>query len=158
MKKISKEMETSCKALGAAMFMATVLIYMGIGALYAQIYGGHFYYHIPFAFLIQAFIVAMIGSVVWVLSFKLGSHGFAARYLLALVITLAMFGISLLIPIINGTPGHFLWLISGIFSILAFGTPLAALSEKAFKATGERPLWISGVINASQPSHKEEEK
>ena len=149
MKKMSKEMDTSCKALGAAMFMANVLIFMGVGAAYAFISGSSFYYHIPFAFLIQGLIMAMTASAAWVIFFKVGKQGFLGRYLSALAVSLALSGISLLIPAINTVTGHFLWIASGLFSILAFGTSVAALNEKEFRATGERRLWIRSVVNTN---------
>ena len=147
MKKISKELDTSCRALCAAMLMANALIYMGAGALYARISGEDFYYHVPFAFLIHGLIVTTIASGVWVVFFRFGKCGFWARYLPALAVSLALFGLSLLVSAVNTQPGYLLWIGSGLFSVLAFGSSVAGLSEKEFKATGERVLWIRSVVN-----------
>jgi len=141
MKKMSKEMELSCKALGAAIFMGIVCLYMAIGALLG---GDHFHYHVSFAFLMQGIAVSMLSSAMWVLCF--GSANlwrFFTRYLLILVILAVLFAMSMLIPAINAIEGHFIWIISGIISTLAFGTAVAVLSNKRFKKTGTRStlLW-----------------
>jgi len=139
-----KKIELSCKALGAGMFMGTVCLYMAIGAVFAFVSGESFYYHISFAFLIQGMAVSMIVSAMWVLCFSLAKPwSFLARYLLALIIMAALYTISMLIPVINGTEGHFMWIVSGIISTFAFGTTVAVSSNMLFKKTGSRSalLW-----------------
>ena len=138
-----KDMELSCKALGAAMFLGIICAYIAIGAAFAFVSGTDFYYHVSFAFLIQGIAVSMIASAAWVLCFSLAkSWSFLTRYLLVLTISAALFATSMLIPAINATEG-LIWLISGIISTFSFGTGVAILSSKHFKNTGARStlLW-----------------
>ena len=140
---INKEMEVSCQALGAAMFMATACLYMAIGVLFAFVNQESFYYHVSFAFLIQSVAVSMSASTVWVLCFGfIKAWGFITRYFLALLILVILFGISMLIPAINSLDGSLLWIISGLISTIAFGTGLAILSEKHLRQTGIRSVLI----------------
>ena len=138
-----KDMELSGKALGAAMFMASAVLYMVIGTLFTVISGNDFYYHISFAFLIQGMIVSMVSSLMWVVCFGLiKSWNFFARYLLLVAVMVALSGISMLIPVINSTSGYFVWIISGFISMFAFGTAVAVLSEKQLKKTGARSVLL----------------
>ena len=138
-----KEMELSAKTLGSAMFMATVCLYMGIGALYASASGGDFYYHVSFAFLIQGVAVSLLASAAWVLCFGLiKSWKFFFRYLLNLAILIVIFGISKIIPVISSQNGHFLWIISGFVSTFLFITGVSILCEKNVKKTGIRSVLI----------------
>ena len=143
MKKISKSMEVSCQALGAAIFMTTACFYMVAGAIFNWAGSGDFYFHIPLAFLIQGVVISMIASVVWTLLLGVvTSYTFLVRYLLALIVLSALLGVSILIPAINSTTGHFIWIISSFVSIFFFGTALAALSQKHFKKTGVRSVLV----------------
>jgi len=143
MKKITKEMELSIKALGAAMFMGTVCLHIAIVALFAFISGDNFYYHISFAFLIQGMIASMLASATWALCFgSTKSWRFLAKYLLTTIILVALFAITMLIPAINSTEGHFIWIVSGLISTFAFGTAVAVLSDKHFKKTGSRSVLL----------------
>ena len=144
MKRISKEAELSIKALGAAMFMATVCLYMIIGFIIALVSEEHFYYHISFALLIQGMIASMLASATWILCFGSGKTlRFFARFFLSIVSLVVIFVIFALIPVINSTEWYILWLISGLISALAFGTAIAVLSEKHLKRAGVRStlLW-----------------
>ncbi|MCL2446660.1 MAG: hypothetical protein FWD06_07835 [Oscillospiraceae bacterium] len=143
MKKMNKEVELSFKALGAAMFMATVCLYLAIGGLFFLLDRENFHYHISFAFLIQGLIASMAASVAWVVCFgEIKKMGFAARFIIPLAITLALFGLSALIPVINATQGFWLWLASGLVATVAFGTAIAVLSEKRLKKTGTRSVLL----------------
>lgn len=143
MKKMNKEMELSYKALSAAMFMGTVCLYMAIGAVFALVSGEGFNYHVSFAFLIQGVVVSTLASIVCVLCFgSAKSWSFVTRYLLTLLILSALFILSMLIPVIGSTKGHFMWVISGAASILAFGTAVAVLSNQHFKKTGTRSVLL----------------
>ena len=143
MKKISKELELSIKALGSAMFMATVCLYLAIGAVLYFVRDANFYYHISFAFLIQGLVVSMAASVTWMMCFESAkSLSFIARYVLALMLLTALFGVSILLPVINSTAGHLLWLLSGFVATFAFGTAIAVLSEKRLKKTGSRSVLL----------------
>ena len=143
MKKISKHMEISCQSLGVAIFMCTVCIYMVVVAIFTWISNGDFYFNIPFAFLIQGVAISMMASIVWTLVLGLmKSWVFLARYFLALIILVALLGVSMLIPAINSTTGYFIWIISSFVSLFFFGTALAALSEKHFKKTGDRSVLV----------------
>ncbi|MCL2376636.1 MAG: hypothetical protein FWC76_04485 [Defluviitaleaceae bacterium] len=144
MTKINKKMELSCKALGAAMFMFTVCLYMAIGALFASMGGEVFNYHISFALLIQGIAVSLVASTAWVLCFSFNKPwGFFTRYIISLVALAALFVISMLIPVVNGAEGHFIWIISGIASTFVFGTAVAVSSNMHFRKTGLRSalLW-----------------
>lgn len=144
MKKVSKEIELSAKALGSAMFMATVCLYIAICAVFTLLGNGYFYFHISFTLLIQGLIASMAASVVWVIYFGvIKKWGFFKRYASASVISTCLFVISMLLPIINSSHGYMAWLISGLFSTLAFGTAIAVLSEKRFRRTNKRSslLW-----------------
>jgi len=144
MKKISKETELSIKALWAAIFMATVCLYIAIGLILPLLNIENFYHHISFALLIQGLIISMLSSATWVLSFGHNKAlGFLPRYLLAVIVLAASVGISMLIPFINSTEGYLFWLASGAFTSLAFGTGIAVLSEKYLKKNGARStlLW-----------------
>ena len=144
MKKISKKIELSCKALGAAMFMGTVCLYMALGALFVFVSDAGFYYNISFAFLIQGILVSMIASAVWVLCFSsVKARGFFARYVPAFIGLAALFAASMLIPAIRGTEGYVLWIASGFLSTFAFGTAVAVSGNRYFKKTGTRSalLW-----------------
>ena len=144
MKKMSKQMELSFKALGAAMFMGTVFLHMAIGALFGFISEENFYYNVSFALLIQGMAVSMLASAAWVLCFGCAKPwGFVPRYLLALVVLAALFAISIYIPVINSTENYFTWVVSGVVSTLAFGSAVAMLSNKRFRKTGSRStlLW-----------------
>jgi len=138
-----KKMELSCKALGAAMFMGTVCLYMAIGALFTFVSSEAFYYHISFTFLLQGIVVSLAASAVWVLCFSLTkAWGFSIRYLLALITLAALFAVSMLIPAINVVEGHFIWVISGVISTLAFGTAVAVSSNIHFRKTGSRSVLL----------------
>ena len=143
MKKISKHTEMSCKSMGAAMFTATVCLYMMAGSLFALASNEQFYYHAPFSFLIQGMIASMIASVVWAVSFGyVKSWNFFARYLLSLIILAVLFGASILIPAINSVAKHYLWVSSGFIASLGMGTAFAVVSEKHFRSTGLRSTII----------------
>jgi len=136
-------MELSIKALWAAIFMATIFIYLVVGFIMRLLNVENFYHHISFAFLIQGLIMSMIGSATWILSFGHNKKsGFLVRYLLPLVILIISFGISMLIPAINSTEWYLLWLASGLLSSLSFGTAIAVLSEKHLKKTGKRSVLL----------------
>jgi len=138
-----KDMELSFKALGAGMFMGTAVLYMAIGGLFAMISEGDFYYHVSFAYLIQGMIVSMASSIMWMVCFGLiKSWQFLARYLLLFITIVTLSGGSMLIPFINSTDGHFVWIISNLISTLAFGTAVAILSEKQLKKTGARSVLL----------------
>ena len=138
-----KEMELSGKALGAAMFMATAVIYMAIGAIFAVINREGFNYQISFTFLIQGMIMSMASSLMWVVCFGvIKSWKFFARYSILLLFILALAGASILIPVINSTDGYLIWIISTFISALAFGTSVAVLSEKQHKKTGARSVLL----------------
>jgi len=138
-----KEMELSGKALGAAMFMATAVIYMAIGAIFAVLNREGFNYQLPFAFLIQSMIVSLVSSLMWVVCFGvIKSWKFFARYSMLLLFILALAGVSMLIPVVNAIEGHFIWIISGLISTFAFGTAVAVMSEKQLKKTGARSVLI----------------
>jgi len=138
-----KDMELSAKALGAAIFMATACLYMGIGALYASANNGDFYYHVSFAFLIHGVAVSLLTSGAWVVCFGLiNSWNFFCRYLLNLTILIIVFGISKIIPVISSQNGHFLWIISGFISTFFFTTGVSVLCEKYLKKTGERSVLL----------------
>jgi len=139
MTKICKKVELSFKALGSAIFMGTVCLYMAIGALLALVSGEAFYYNVPFTFLMQGMGMSMLAAPAWVLCFGSGKPlSFSARYLLVLIILAVLTAVSMSIPAINSTDGHFVWVISGIISTLAFGTTVAVLSNKHFRNTGAR--------------------
>ena len=126
------------------MFMGTICLYIAIGALFAFVSGEGFYYHISFVFLIQGMVVSMIASSMWVLCFSLvKSWSFFARYSLAFITLAALFVTSMLLPVISGTEGHVIWIVSGIISTFAFGTAVAVSSNKYFRITGSRSalLW-----------------
>ena len=143
MDKRIKEMELSAKTLGAAMFMATVCLYMGIGAIYASASGEIFDYHVSFAFLIQGVAVSLLASAAWVLCFGLiKSLSFFIRYLSNLAILVALFGASKFIPVISSQNGHFLWIVCGFVSTFLFITGVSILSEKHIKKTGVRSVLI----------------
>jgi len=137
MTKICKKLELSCKALGAAMFMGAICLYMAIGALFTFVSGGGFYYHVPFVLLAQGIVVSMMASAMWAVCMSLAkSWGFFTRYLLVLVVLAALFVISMLIPVINGVDGHLIWIISVAVSTFAFGTAVAVYSNMHFRKTG----------------------
>jgi len=143
MKKMNKNVELSCKALGAAIFMGIVCLHMGIEALFALISGNNFNYHISFAFLIHGIVISMPASAAWVLCFGSAKPwSFFTRYLLALTVLVALFTITILIPAINSTEGHFTWVVSGIISTFSFGTAIAVFSNKHFRKTGIRSTLI----------------
>jgi len=138
-----KDMELSGKALGAAIFMATTCLYMGITALYASANDADFYYHVPFAFLIHGVAVSLLTSGAWVVCFGLiKSWNFCCRYLLNLAILFIVFGSSKIIPIISSQNGHFLWIISGFIATFLFTTGVSVLCEKNLKKTGERSVLL----------------
>ena len=141
--KKNKDIELSCKALGAAMFMLTVVLYMVIGTLYARISGEDFNYHVSFAFLIQGMIVSMLSSLIWIVCFGfIKSWRFFTRYLLLFIVIVAFFVVSILIPIINSAEGYGIWIISGVISTFVFTTAVAVLSEKQRKKTGARSVLL----------------
>lgn len=143
MKKMHKELELSIKALGAAMFMATVCLYLAVGAVFFLIDRENFHYHISFAFLIQGLIASFAASVAWMVCVgQIKKMGFVARYAISAVITLVLFGLSALIPIIHSTQGFWLWLVSGVVATVAFGTGIAVTSEGKLKKTGKRTVLL----------------
>ena len=138
-----KKIETSSKSLAAAMFMATVCLYMIIGALISSRMYDVFYYHIPFCFLIQGVVVSLAASAVWMAAFAHGKQwGFFVRYLLAFIVITVLFGASVLIPAINSEAGHLRWLLSSFIVTIGMGTALAVKNEKYFKNTGKRSVLI----------------
>ena len=138
-----KKIETSSKSLAAAMFMATVCLYMLIGAVISSRMYDVFYYHIPFSLLIQGVVLSLAASAVWMASFAHSKKwGFFARYLLAFTILALLFGASVLIPAINSETGHLRWLLSSFIATLGMGTALAIKNEKYFKSTGNRSVLI----------------
>jgi hypothetical protein len=143
MAKMNKEMELNYKTLGASMFLASVCLYMAVGALFAFISSEDFYYQIPFSFLIQGVIVSMSVSIAWTLCFGLDkAWGFLTRYILIFIILLALSGISIVIPSINSIKGHFLWIISCFFASLAFVTGVSVMSIKYKTKTGIRSVLL----------------
>ena len=143
MKKKYKELELSSKALGAAMFMFTVCIYMAIIAILNARGGENINYHVTFAFLIHGIILSLICSGVWVLFFGLGEKcGFFSRYLPALALTAILYGISMIIPAIKNIDGALFWIVSGFSSSFLFGTSVALLSEKKKRTTGIRSVLL----------------
>ena len=143
MKKIYKDMELSSKALGAAIFMATVCLYMGIGAINARISGVDFNYYIPFAFLIHGVIISLMVSGAWILCFgMIKAKGFVFRYLLTLIIMLVLYGITFLFPVIISKESSFIWVISSFVSALLFLTGVSALNEMQLKKTGVRSVLL----------------
>jgi|GEM_PF-1283601 len=143
MKSKHKELEMSIKALGAAMFMATVCLYLLVGGVAFLLGREEFQFHVPFAFLIQGLIASMAASAAWMLCVgNIKKMGFAAKYLMVMAITLALFGMSALIPAIRSTDGVWLWLASGLVATVAFGTAIAATSEKRLKKTGTRSVLL----------------
>ena len=144
MKKKFKDLELSSKALGAAMFMFTVCLFMAICALYNAFNEESVNTNIPFALLIHGIIMSLICSSVWILFFGLGEKcGFVSRYLTALVLTGSLFGISMIVPVIKNADGFFFWIVSGFASSFLFGSGIAVLSEIKRKKTGIRSalLW-----------------
>ena len=143
MKKIYKDMELSSKALGAAIFMATVCLYMGIGAINARISEADFNYYIPFAFLIHGVIISLMVSGAWVLCFGLiKTKGFIFRYLFTLITILALYGITLLFPVIISKESYFIWVISSFVSAFLFLTGVSVLNEMLYKKTGARNVLL----------------
>jgi len=143
MKKLNKELELSIKALGAAMFMATVCLYLAIGAVLYFIGYDNFYFHVSFALLVQGLIVSMVASATWMVCFESAKpQSFGARYAIAFIILAILFGVSIMLPIINSTTGYLFWLIGGFVSTFAFGTAIAVLSEKHLKKTGKRSVLL----------------
>ena len=138
MKKLNKHAELSLKCLGAAIAMATICLYMIAGAVSSWVGGGDFYFHVPFSFLVHGMLVSMIAASVWVVAFGIvKSWGFFARYALFLIISIALYGASLLIPPIN-----FLWVICGFAVALIFCTASAIISENIFQKTGKRSILV----------------
>ena len=143
MTKICKKQELSYKALGAAMFMGAICLHMAIGVLFARVNGRGFYYHVPFALLVHGIVASMAVSAAFSLCISLAkSWGFVARYLLALLVLVALLAISILIPVINRVDGYHIWLISVAISTFAFGTAIAVYSNMHFKNTGLRSALI----------------
>jgi len=129
------------------MFLGTVFLYMVIGSIFALVSRESFYYHIPFAFLIQGIIKSMVISFVWTLCFSnIKAWGFFKRYLLALMVLVVLAVISMLIPLINGVQWFAIWIISGIISSLIFGTAVAASSNMYHKKTGKRNALLWEII------------
>ena len=138
-----KSLELSSKALGAAMFMFTVCLYMAICALYNSFSENSVNMNIPFALLIHGIILSFMCSGVWVLFFGIGEKcGFVSRYLPALVLTSAFCAISMIIPVIKNANGVFFWIISGFVSSFLFGSGVAVLSEIKRKKTGIRSVLL----------------
>jgi len=138
-----KALELSSKALGAAMFMFTVCLFMAICALYNAFNEKSVNMTIPFALLIHGIILSLMCSGVWVLFFGLGEKcGFVSRYLPALVLTGILFGISMIIPVIKNANGVFFWIISGFVSSFLFGSGIAVLSEIKRRKTGIRSVLL----------------
>ncbi|MCL2373601.1 MAG: hypothetical protein FWC78_09420 [Defluviitaleaceae bacterium] len=140
---MNKKVELSCKALGAAVFMGMICIYMGLGVIF-WLLGWGVVSQISFWFLLQGIALAMVASGAWVLSFGAGKNwGFGARYLLAIGVLAAAVGLSVAIPGLRAMDGFYLWLASGTGAALAFGNAVAVLSHRHFKATGLRSslLW-----------------
>ena len=143
MKKKYKNLELSSKALGAAMFMFTVCLFMGICALYNALNEESVNTNIPFALLIHGIILSIMCSGVWVLFFGLGEKcGFVSRYLPALVLTGSLFGISMIIPVIKNADEAFFWIICGFVSTFLFGSGVAVLSEIKRRKTGIRSVLL----------------
>ena len=152
MKKIYKDMELSGKALGAAIFMATVCFYMIIGAITARISGGDFNYYIPFALLIHGVIISLCTSGTWVVCFGLiKNKGNLFRVLSTLIIIFFLYGISLLIPVINTIDGFPLWIIINFVFTFVLISGVSALSLILESKTGTRSvlIWELKRVNIS---------
>ena len=138
-----KDIETSCKSMGAAMFMFNVCIYMAVRTLSAAFLNIKIYYQIPFAFIIHGIIISMISSALWFLFFGfIKQWCFLPRYLLTLLVLVAFFGLSALIPVINSNAGYYHWIISGFASVFLMGTAFSVANEKTYKNTGKRIVLI----------------
>ena len=143
MKKNLKDIETSCKSLGAAMFMFTVCIYMAVAALSAAFLNVKVYFQIPFAFIIHGIIISMVSSALWFLFFGFFKRwSFLPRYLLTVLVLMAFFGLSVIIPVINSNVGYNHWIISGFASVFLMGTAFSVANEKNYKNTGKRSVLI----------------
>jgi len=148
MKIISKETELTIKALGAAMFMATVCLYMAVGFVLSHAVLDDFVFTLHFALLIQGILASLLASAGWVICIGLTKTGsFLVRYLLAVVLNLGVFAITLLIPGINLIEWYMLWLACGVFSTIAFGTGVAALSHRQLKKYGRETVLLWQLQN-----------
>ena len=136
-------MELSSKALGAAMFMATVCLYMGIEIIKAKTSDADITCYIPFAFLLHGIVFALMTSGAWVLCFGLiKTKNYIITALLTLIILLIITGVSIVLPVINTKAGYLIWIISCFASSFLFITGVTALYIKLEIKTGIRSVLL----------------
>ncbi len=118
-------------AFGAILFMTTVCIYLLIGTLISSKIYPVFYYYVPFSFLVQGMLMSMAASGVWLLLFgyKKLLH-FSIRYLISAAVFMAIYFVSVQIPVINSLVGHLRWMWSCCIAILGWGVPFSIVNEK----------------------------
>jgi len=140
---MSTQFQMSWKSICTIMFMTTTCLYAIVSLSLSLLMDEGFYFYIPLTFVIHLMILTLVVSGVWMVSFGyIKSYGFVARYLLFLAVTAALFATSMLVPIINFSEGHYLWIACGFIVSFGMGTGLSIQSEKHFKATGKRSVLL----------------
>ncbi len=131
MNKINKNIIAIWLAVGAVIFMAAVCVYLLIGTLISSKIYPVFHYYVPFSFLVQGMVMSMAASGMWLLLFgNKKPLPVSVRYLIAIVILLVLYFISVRIPAINSLVGHLRWLWSCCIAVLALGVPFSIVKEK----------------------------
>jgi len=128
------------KSLAAMIFTGLILAYIAAGWLYSIVKNVPFEYSIPFIFVLQGAVLAIVISVLW---FTLLSDAIIKkmRFYLRLIIFVVALVIVLSVCFLTFFAFHTNWaklwlIISGLFIIVVTG--ISILGEIYFRATGKR--------------------
>lgn len=128
------------KSFAALIFTGLMCAYMVTGGLYAVIMNQPFDYVIPFIFILQGLVMAVIISIMWSVLFSdtvIKKMRYLPRLIIFSLSLLAVLAVCLLIFLAIPTDWAKLWLI--VAGIIAAGViVLSVLGELHLKATGKR--------------------
>jgi len=128
------------KLIAGGVLFGLIGFYMVVGTLYARFTGAEFEYSIPFAFILQGTILAIVISVLWELFFGeaiIKKWRFFKRALLFNLSLLLLIVICFLTSFVLPTDWAHLWLIG--VGTLTFGIAImSGLNELYYRKTGRQ--------------------
>ena len=144
------------KLIAGGVLMGLVGFYMVVGTIYARISGAEFEYSVPFAFIIQSAVLAIVISLLWqvflgeiiIKKWRFFKRAIVFNLSLLMVIAFCFFA-SFALPI----PGEwsYLWLI-GASCITVGIAVIAALNEIYYRKTGSHYTEMLRAFQANTSS------
>ena len=128
------------KTYAAMFFTGLIILYMVTGSAYAFFTGELFDYSVPFMFIIQSLVLAVVTSLLWAVFFGEGvikKMRYFMRLILFALTLIPVFAVCLWLFYAAFTEWTFLWLI--IAGMLAVGLIIISLLfERYFKLIGKQ--------------------